>query len=252
MVEPVTLAATAMGAQAISSWLGASKQRKMDRQTNAMNYLMAQDQMRFQERLSNTAHQREVADLRQAGLNPILSANGGASSPGGAFAKMENSGAQGELDAYGAADIYTAAKQQKLGEQMADAEIRDLYASAGLKETQSYTSAKQQELLGEQIKQTKAATEGIKFQNKILAPGAIKAGYDADMYSGPFGRAIHHVEQGVNTGLRMAEGIGRVRGVFSGPPEYEGYRDVEKYDNRGRRIGYTHESTGRRPVGRRR
>lgn len=76
--------------QIAAALAGAIAQQQGQRDANRNNRRIAREQMDFQERMSSTAHQREVADLKKAGLNPMLSANAGASSPTGASSVDQN------------------------------------------------------------------------------------------------------------------------------------------------------------------
>ena len=62
-------------------------------ENNAWSAEQAQINRDWQERMSDTAHQREVADLKKAGLNPVLSVNGGqgAATTSGATASTDTS-----------------------------------------------------------------------------------------------------------------------------------------------------------------
>lgn len=107
-----------MWAEAAGSLVGGAASYFGQQQANIANARSADKMMAFQERMSSTAHQREVNDLRAAGLNPVLSAGGGGSStPSGA---MPNIQSQTEGLASTAKDIGRLYQERRLLKAQAD------------------------------------------------------------------------------------------------------------------------------------
>ena len=125
----------------------------MMREQNAFNSNEAQIQRAWEERMSNTAYQRSMADMEQAGLNPLLAAQlGGASTPSGYAASGTASSARATrvqsnpIDFSGIAQAMNALQSTMVTSALLDNKLRiaegyqDTYRATRVKGHASYYS----------------------------------------------------------------------------------------------------------------
>ena len=153
---------------------------KIARETNAFNAKEAHKSRQFQEQMSNTSYQRSNADMRAAGLNPMLAfQQGGASTPAGGQASGVSAQVENELSPA----VSSAIDFKRLQK-----EIKAVTSQIGLNDATTKTALSQEGLNNTTAKETKAKTKEAELRAKAINAQlpAIKARAKADAKSAKY------------------------------------------------------------------